>query len=229
MKKFYFSVPIACGTRLWLVLVLTLILAACATPPTEEMNRAHDAVIRAENDTDAVAFAPNILIHARDALTRMETEANAKRYDAAKEFASEAINSAERAIAEGRAARARGAGAISNVEAAVAVESVTEVNIAEESAAREREREEALNLINSLSGPLEETAQAVNAARGLQLDFNALLTDLDLARRIYDEARQDIQVNNFEGAVSKGQTVRSILSDINTRLTEAARAASRKQ
>jgi mannitol-specific phosphotransferase system IIBC component len=164
------------------------------------MNRAHDAVIRAENDADAVTYAPNILIRARDALTRMENEADAKRYDAAKNFAAEAINNAERAITEGRT----GAG---------------------------RAREEATRLIDSLSGLLAETLSAINAAReiqGIQLDFDALMNEMDLARRAYEAARQSIQANNFLEAINQGQTVRSLLSGINTMLTGAAQVISRK-
>jgi hypothetical protein len=182
------------------IVVFSLILAACAVPPTEEMNRAHDAVIRAENDADAVRYAPNILVHARDALTRMQIEADSKRFEATKNFAAEAINSAERAIAEGRI----GAG---------------------------RAREEATRLIDSLSGPLEETASAVNAARGvpgIQLDFETLMAEMDLARQIYEDARRSLQANNFQDAIIQGQTVRTLLSGINAMLTDAAQAISRK-
>jgi len=191
MKKFYFC--------LLAVFVFAFILAACATPPTEEMNRAHDAVIRAESDPDAVRYAPAILIRARDALNRMETEAEAKRFDGARTFATEAITSAERAVAEGRS----GAG---------------------------RAREDAIRLMDSLSIPLAETERAVSAARGqvLLLDFNALRGDMDITRQTYEGARLDIQTGNFLDAITKGQIVRSNLSDINTRLTGAAQALSRK-
>ena len=192
MKKF-FGLPA--------VFTFALILAACSTPPTEEMNRAYDAVIRAENDANAVLYAPNILIRARDALVRMEAEVDAKRYDAAKNFAAEAVSNAERAIAEGRAGA-------------------------------ERAREEAANLINSLSGPLEETSNAVGTAggmEGLELDFDTLLDDLDLTHQTYNEARQNLDADNFPDAIAEGQAVRSLLSDINAQLTEAALAASRKQ
>jgi hypothetical protein len=52
---------------------------------------------------------------------------------------------------------------------------------------------------------------------------------MDKARGIYDEARQSLQAGNNPDAVAKGQTVRSLLSDINTRINEAAIATSRKQ
>jgi len=90
-----------------LFVVFILGLGACATPPAEEMKKAQDAVILAESDADAVTYAGNILVRARDALTRMQNEADAKRYWEAKNFAAEAISLAERAISEGRSAAAR--------------------------------------------------------------------------------------------------------------------------
>ncbi|MDR0497869.1 MAG: DUF4398 domain-containing protein [Treponema sp.] len=182
------------------VILLGLALNACTAPPVDDMNRARDAVIRAENDADAVAYAPNTLVRARDALVRMESEADAKRYDAAKNFAAEAISNAEKAIADGKTGL-------------------------------ERAREEASRLINSLRDLLAETSAAINAVRenNMQLDFNALSRDLDTARRTYDEALQSFQANNFLDAIDKAQTVRSLLSSINVRMTETAQAESRKQ
>ena len=183
------------------IIVFGLILAACAMPPTEEMNRAQDAVIRAENDADAVKYAGNTLIRASDALTRMQSEADAKRYDAAKNYAAEAITNAERAIADGKTGAARA-------------------------------KDEATLLLNSLPGPLAETASALSAARqvkNINLDFEALSGDLDSARRTYGEAQQNLAANNYRDAIIKGQSVRSALSDINARISEAAVETSRKQ
>ncbi|MDR0377407.1 MAG: hypothetical protein LBH70_06385, partial [Spirochaetaceae bacterium] len=82
-------------------------LGGCAKPPTEEMEAASEALIRAENDPDAVAFGETSLNRARDAVFRMRQEANAKRYDAAKSYAAEAVGAAEKAISDGRAAAQR--------------------------------------------------------------------------------------------------------------------------
>ena len=183
-----------------LLVVLGLGLAACATPPTEEMTKAVDAVTRAENDADAVAYAPNLLVRAREALTKMQSEANAKRYDTAKNYASEAINNAERAIADGKTAAARA-------------------------------KDEATNLVNGLGTPLAETASALNAAKqnNLDLDYNTLSGNLDLANRSYGEAQQSLQSNNYPDAIAKGQVVRPLLSNINDRINEGVQQSSRKQ
>lgn len=193
MKRYCFS--------FFAVFVLGLILAACAVPPTDEMNKAQDAVIRAENDADAVTYAPNTLIHARDALTRMQSEADAKRYDEAKRFAAEAVSGAEKAIADGKTGA-------------------------------ERTRQEAANLIAGLEGPLAETARALDLAwevENIQLDFGALMQDMDTARGTYDSAAQDLRANNYVDAVTKAETVRSVLAGINSAITGAAQATSRKK
>ncbi|MCL2232655.1 MAG: DUF4398 domain-containing protein [Treponema sp.] len=182
------------------LLAFGLMLSACATPPVEEMDRAHDAVIRAESDVNAVNYAANTLIRARDTLTRMQSEADARRFDAARDFAAEAVNLAERAIIEGRA------GAV-------------------------RARDEAASLLNNLSAPLAEITNAVNAAEQastLDLDFNALAEDLDLARRSYNNARQSLALDNYGDAIALGQNARAILTEINGKLNEAVHLAARK-
>ena len=138
---------------------------------------------------------------ARDALTRMQSEADSKRYDAAKTYAAEAVSNAEKAIADGKTGVARA-------------------------------REEAAGLVNSLSGPLAETSSALNATRevkNIKLDFDTLSGDMDSARKTYSDAQQSLAANNYGDAVSKGQNVRSALSGINAKITEATLAASRKQ
>ena len=183
------------------ILLMGLVLVACATPPTDEMSKASDAVTRAENDADAVTYAGSTLVRARDALTRMQSEADAKRYDSAKNYAAEAISNAEKAIADGKTGAARA-------------------------------KEEAANLINSLSGPLAETSYALSAAQEadeVKVDVDALTEDMDSARKTYDDAQQDLAADNYEEAVTNGQNVRSLLADINTKLTEATQEASRKQ
>jgi hypothetical protein len=165
------------------------------------MNAAENAVIRAENDADAVAYAGNTLIRARDALTRMHEEADAKRYDAAKNYAAEAISAAAKAVEDGKT------GAV-------------------------RAREEAVSLLNSLGAPLAETAASLDAAQGvpnITLDFDSLSDEIDLARSTYDDARQSFADDEYRDAVAKCQNVRSLLADVNGKITQAAQAASRKQ
>src|SRR5215475_5709064 len=87
-------------------IVLVLILG-CARPPVEEMQNAREAVFKAENDAAAVQYASGTLARARDAIKRMETEADSKNYEAAKTHAAEAIAAAEKAITDGRSGTQR--------------------------------------------------------------------------------------------------------------------------
>nr|AGS54123.1 hypothetical protein [uncultured bacterium contig00021] len=189
------------GLVLSVVLVFTLLLSGCSRPPTEEMEKAQDAVTRAENNADAVNYAANTLLLARQALVNMQNEADSKRYESAKNYAEEAISLAAKAEEDGRA------GAL-------------------------RARDEAATLVNSLESQLAETANALRTAAqdtSLDLNVNALSSQLDSARSIYGDARRDLQANNYRDAITRGQTVRSMLSDINAQINNAAQVVARKK
>ena len=191
MKKTKFLITIG--------ILLIILLAACAAPPTEEMERAQDAVARAENNANAVRYASNTLVRARDALGRMQIEADARRYDAARNHAAEAIALAERAIDEGSIAAIR-----ARDEANALINSLA------------TPLSETTNALNA--------GREIN----LDLDYTRLFAELDSARRMYDEANRLLQANNPENAVAMGHNVRSSLSGINTALNDAVLAASRK-
>jgi hypothetical protein len=182
------------------LLILSLIAGACAKPPTEEMNRAQDAVTRAENDADAVLYAGNTLARARDALNRMQTEADAKRYDAAKSYAAEAVAAADKALADGKAG-----------------------------AARAREEAAALMAgLKPAVKETEQGLKAAQSAR-LALDFTSLNRDFEAARLGVDQAEIALSGNQYQEALDKGRGARAGLSDINRKLSEAASAVSRKK
>jgi PBP1b-binding outer membrane lipoprotein LpoB len=184
-----------------LIIALSFLFAACAKPPTEEMNNAVSAVTRAENDADAVTYAGNTLLRARDAINRMQTEAEAKRYDAAKTYAAEAVNAAEKAIADGRtgASRAR--------EEAAALIGDLRTSITETEAA----------------------AGAARQVKNIQLDFNLINQDLDAAKRTTDQAEVSLAGSNYNDARDKARVVRGILGDVNSRIAAAGTAAGRKK
>jgi len=174
-------------------LVLAILLAGCAKPPVEEMNDAEAAVARAENNGDAVAYAPTTLARAKDALRTMRAEADAKRYDAAKAYAADAIAAAERAIAEGRegAERAR------------------------------REAQAMLSELPPLIAQTEQGMDAARGA-GLDLDFDSLYTDFDGAVRNSERAADAFSSGLYADATARGRTARNGLSDINMRIAGAA-------
>jgi hypothetical protein len=184
-----------------LILLGFLILAGCAKPPTTEMEAAEAALTRAENDADAAAYAENSLGRAQDAAARMRTEAKAKRYDAARTAAAEVVAAADRAISDGRAAAGRA-------------------------------REEASALVNTLRDILVETERSLDSAKSVPnvpLDFPALTNDLDKARTQVDRTQASANANRPREAMEQGRAARSALGDIQTRISDGVRSASRKK
>ncbi|MDR0463948.1 MAG: DUF4398 domain-containing protein, partial [Treponema sp.] len=94
---------------LFIFIIISFFVLNCEQPPLAEMDSAREAVFRAENDADAVQFAGGTLERAQDALRRMQTEADSKRYDAARTLAEEAIAAAEKALIDGKAGAQRAA------------------------------------------------------------------------------------------------------------------------
>jgi flagellar biosynthesis/type III secretory pathway protein FliH len=184
------------------LLICALLLAAgCAKPPTEEMENAASAVTRAENDPDAVTYAASTLARARDALNRMRAEAEAKRYDGAKNYAAEAVSAAEKAIADGRAAALRAREEASSI--------LGQVRISLEE-----------------TGKSLENAKTVP---NIILDFEDLDQDYDSARRTTAQAELSLAGNNYQDSIDKSRTARGMLTVIDGKISGAAISVSRKK
>jgi hypothetical protein len=186
---------------IFLLPALGIFLAACAKPPTAEIEAAEAAVTGAENDPDAAAYAENSLARARDALSRAYTELDAKRYDSARSYAADAVIAAEKAVNDGRAA-----------------------------AARNREEANALlgqvkELLDETAGALE----GAEKAPGLQLDFPALTNSLDSARNDISQAEAANNVNQSRESLEKSRSAQSTLGDIQNRIGEGVRVTNRKK
>jgi hypothetical protein len=156
------------------------------------MDRAKEAVFKAENDEDAVLFGGSHLARAKDSLRRMQVEADSKRYDAAKTHAEEAIAAAERAIAEGRLAGTRSRGESEALLAGLRPE------------LEETER--------NLNGARYNQ---------LNLDYNQLNNDLNSARDSIDIAEADHAQGKFQEALESGRKARATLGNINQRISGA--------
>ncbi|MDR2314334.1 MAG: DUF4398 domain-containing protein [Spirochaetaceae bacterium] len=181
--------------------VLVIILAACAKPPTAEIEAAEAAVTKAENDPDAAAYAESSLTRARNALSRARTEVNAKRYDSAKSYAAEAVSAAEKAINDGRAAASR-----SREEANTLLAQVKQL-LAETNAALE----------NAKKVPR------------VQLDFPALTGGINNARNDISQAEAANNANRPRESLEKSRSARSALGDIQNRINEGVRETNRKK
>jgi hypothetical protein len=171
---------------------ILMLLMACAQPPVAEMDSAREAVFRAENDDAAVQYGFSSLSRARTALNNMQAEADAKRYDAAKTHAAEAIAAAERAIADGKAgimrAREESASAVSGLKPEIE-ETARNVNGARYS--------------------------------GLALDYNALDRGIKDAYDTFDQAEIDHAFGRYNDALNKAMIIRSNLSNINSTISNA--------
>ena len=183
-----------------IAILLTAVLAGCAKPPKAEMDAATEAVTKAETDNDAVLYASNSLARARDALNRMQREADSKRYDAVKTYAAEAVSAAEKALADGRAGAIR-----ARDEASALVSGLRPAILETEQGLR--------------------TAQSA----GMNLDFPVLTRGLNEAKLSADQAEAALSGSRYQEAMDKGRGAQAALSDINRKLSDAVMAASRKK
>lgn len=186
---------------LFVCLIASVLTAACAKPPVEEMEKASASVAQAESDPDVNAYAVGALSRAREALANMRAESEAKRYDEARRLASEAISLAERAISEGRSGAVR---ARDDAAAAIAVmeTAITETDSAIESARKSKQKD---------------------------VDFKSIDKDFADAKTGANGARDANEGKRYREAVENSSAVRSQLSGITGRIGTAAIAASRKK
>jgi vacuolar-type H+-ATPase subunit D/Vma8 len=167
-------------------------LMACAQPPVAEMDSARESVLRAENDPDAVKYGISSLTRAQNSLSSMQAAADAKRYDAAKTHAADAIAAAERAISDGKSGVVR----VRDEAASVVSGLKTEI-------------EDTSRNVNGARYSL------------LDLDYDALDKGIVDAYNTSDQAEVDQALGRYQDALNKAMVVRSDLSDINNKIANA--------
>jgi len=179
--------------KLKLIYIFCIVLVlGCARPPVEDMERAREAVFKAENDANAVQYASGTLARARDAIKRMESEAESKNYESAKTSAAEAIAAAEKAINDGKIGAQRVGEEANSLISGLRVEiDETTRNVA---AAR-----------YSL----------------LALDYDAIDRAIVNAHNMTDQAEADQAMGRNQDALDKAKTVRANLNDINQKVAGA--------
>ena len=182
------------------LLVSLTLITGCTQPPTEEMDKAEEAVARAENDPDAVNYAGNLVQRAKDSLALMYEEADAKRYDSALNYANDAIDLAERAINDGFIESLR----------------VREQALAALSGLRPQILETEQRIDN-----------AKNAK--LPLDYDAMDRELYAARNGYDQAQSASTAGRYQEAIFLTNNARSTLSGINQKLGTTVMEVVRKK
>ncbi|GBU26828.1 hypothetical protein R84B8_00343 [Treponema sp. R8-4-B8] len=178
---------------IYIFCIILVLFIGCAKPPVEEMERAREAVFKAENDPNAVQYASGTLARARDAIKRMEAEADSKNYENAKTNAAEAIAAAEKAINDGKV-----------------------------SAQRVGEEANSLitGLRTEIDETTKNVAAARYSQ--LALDYDAIDKAIVNAHNITDQAEIDQSMGRNQEALDKARIVRASLSEINQKVANAA-------
>jgi len=183
------------------VLLITLaLMTGCSKPPTDEMNRAEEAVSRAENDPDAVNYSGNLIDSAKESLSLMYEEADAKNYDNAVNHAGNAISLAERAINEGHSAASRKRDEANTILSGLRTQ-IQETN------------------------QRIDSAKAANLA----LDFAAIDSDFNTAQRTFDQAQSAMSGSRYQEAIFLSSSIRASLNAVNQKLGNAVMAVSNKK
>jgi hypothetical protein len=183
------------------VLLGVSMLFACAKPPTEEIDAANNAVARAEADPEVNQYSQGLLTRAREALANMRAENDAKRYDSARNYASEAVSLAERALtdAKGAATRLRNE-AFSSVDSA-----------------------------RSALTQTTDTLNSAKKQKNTGLNFPVLDGDLAAAKSSVEAAEAANSESRYNDAISNAGAARSALNSISTRISQVTLATSRKK
>ena len=181
--------------------LLILGLFACAKPPQAEIDAAKAAVAKAAANSDVVTYAPELLARAQDALSRMQAELTAKKYDKVKTLALEASAAAEKAITE-----------------AVANKEKVKADAAALIAAMKKKLPEA-----------EKTIAAAKRIPKTGLDFAALAKALTSARASITGADADYANGNYMAAYNKATSVQTALADGERTVANAVQAATKKK
>jgi hypothetical protein len=190
------------ATTLFAALIgISIVFSACQKAPDAEMNAAREAVSKAKSDPNVPLYAQNQLTRAEDALSSMETAAQAKKYSDATNFATEATAAAERAQSDARSAMTRLKG-----------EADTAITAAKS----------ALQETNGI------VAQAA-AKTPVTADITQANKDLAAAKSTIDEADAANQAERYQEAVDKAGAARSSLTGINQRVSQASVSAKRKK
>jgi hypothetical protein len=179
----------------YIACLAAVLVLGCAKPPLAEMESAREAVFRAENDANAALYAAGSLARARDALRRMNEEADSKRYDAARMHAAEAITAAEKAIVDGRS----GAGRAGDESASIISSLRPEI-------------EETTRNVNGAR------------YSQMALDYDALDRELTNAHADADRAEAGQAEGRYQEAADIARGVRSDLLSINQRVASAVSA-----
>jgi hypothetical protein len=178
-----------------------LALIACAQPPQAEIDAAKAQVAKAAGDPDVVAYAPETLKRAQDALSKMDTELAAKHYDKVKAFAAEAQSAAIAAFGDAKTGKER-----VKTQAESLIASVRE----------------------ALPGA-EKAFASAKKLRSIKLDVAATSASIAQAKAALADAEKALSAGDYLGARNKAEAAQTTIADLVKAISEAVQAATRKK
>jgi hypothetical protein len=131
----------------------------------------------------------------------MQAEADSKRYESAKNYAAEAIATAEKALTDGKSGASR----------------------ARDEAAR------LLSALKPEIDETESSLSAAKEVPNIKLDFNTLDNDLSTAKSAYNGAESSFNTGNYKEVTPRAQPIRPLLSGIRLQINDATLDLSRKK
>ena len=184
-----------------LISLIVMIASSCSKPPNEEMDAAAAAVEQAEADADTSQYAGASVAAARALLIRMRAEADARKYDLARDLALEAKNEAENAIRIGAAAKKRASA----------------------------EAQEAIATAKTMFSDVLRTLNAAQDVRKISFNFSGAREEMAGISEIIIDAEDDFDRSDFTNAQAKAQDARSATADIQKRIADATQIATREK
>jgi hypothetical protein len=172
------------------------------------MNAANAAVQKAENDDDVPVYAADQLARAKQLQGTMQTEADAKRYDSAKDYAQQTVDAANKAINDAKT----GADAAQNAKAAQ-----------ESALAQAKNNWDAAS--KAMDRDLADTQEAIKGIKSIKhvnIDMAKLDSDFAAAQALAKTARDLAASGQYENAVAKTRDVRTALADIQKTISAAS-------
>jgi len=180
---------------------LVVALGSCAKAPQAEIDAARSAVAAAAQSADVPVYAPDTLKRAQDALSTMEAELKAKRYDKTKLAAGDAKENADKSLAEAAVAK-EGA----RVDASGLLDELTA----------------------SLPAA-DKTLAAAKKVRKAKLDFKALSAQLASVKATVADAKADFDAGRYGPARDKAAGAKTKLADLISQISEGIQNATKKK
>jgi len=154
-----------------------------------------------ENSADVVAYAPDSLQRARSLIDQMRTESKNRHYDKAKALATEATAAADAAVAEAQTNK-------------------------------EKAKSQAEELIAAVKKAIPETqkllASAARVARA-GIDKTARTAEIEGAKKALADAEAALAKGDYLVAVEKAGAAQKTLADMDSAISSAVQAATRKK